>query len=79
MAKELLNTSLGDRGAFINKGDLVEFEVPRGRRTLAALAVEINLNTGEAIIHGVDLDTKRKWFVPARNVRRVENLKLNLA
>lgn len=76
MAKEIMKPASVD-GAFIEKGDTVKFEVPFGTRTMMVIAVEINMRTGEAIIHGKG-DDGYEWNIAARNVQSVFNKKLNL-
>ena len=66
-----------ENGAFIGKGDTVEFNVPYSTETIIVSAVEINLNSGSATIHGVDKKGS-KWEVEASNVIRVFNKKLSL-
>lgn len=78
MAKEILKLS-SRSGAFISKGDVVEFEIPYGTKTITVSAVEIDLSTGEVIIHGVYGKTGSMWRVLGRNIRRVENKKLTVA
>lgn len=77
MAKKILSPKF-TQGAFISKGDIVEYEVPYGTQIITVTAVEINLVNGEAIIHGV-CEKGNAWMVPGRNVRRVENKELMLA
>lgn len=76
MAKEIMKPA-SVNGAFIEKGDTVKFEVPFGTKTIVVTAVEINMRTGEAIIHG-KADKGNEWNVAARNVISVFNKKLPL-
>ncbi len=77
MAKKIMQPSMGNNGAFVSIGDPVEFEVPYGTKTMMVTAVEINVKTGMAVIHG-KTDKGNEWIVPAKNLVTVFNSKLPL-
>lgn len=75
MAKKIMKPR--ENGAFIAKGDTVEFEIPYSTEKIIVNAVEINLNSGLATIHGMDKKGS-KWEVEASNIVAVINKKLTL-
>jgi len=77
MAKKILKTSW-ENGAFVAKGDQIEVEVPYSTKTIIVEAVEINLNSGEAKIHGLD-EKSNQWTIPASSLISVINKKLTLS